>query len=414
MKNLWTVLPPLLSDNFGFIEVLRGSDGCGIIDDSGDYRLEGEGGGHGRHREGFQGRPPEGRRPPDGEFAHHGGRDFHGGKHGGGHGGKGGNSRVIVSGADSQDIVNGTKDKLIESFERAQERYEPKFALFSAGPCGAMIGTDLDDVADTVSKTYGIPAAAVDLTGQKLYDLGISRTSETIIKLLSQPAEKKAGVINILGATGLDWAAEDISGLAEWAKGLGFDIQAQLGGTVISDGIAAMGKAQVNLVAASSGLAAARYLEREFGTPYVVAAPFGEELCKKLAIALDEGHMPSPAQNDQDSDVLIIGEQLASNAIRETLVSMGAAKSVDVASFFTIERTLAAKGDKKLRGEDDLSALINSGKYRMIIADPLMKQLLTSDCKWIDLPHRAFNTYDQVKGIPLLGSKLNEWLDNQL
>ena len=33
MAGLWRMLPPLMADNFGFIEVINQTDGMGIIDD---------------------------------------------------------------------------------------------------------------------------------------------------------------------------------------------------------------------------------------------------------------------------------------------------------------------------------------------------------------------------------------------
>ncbi|MGN0999768.1 MAG: hypothetical protein ACI4PO_09470, partial [Faecousia sp.] len=79
MKNLWTVLPPLLADNFGFLEAVNASDGCGVIDDSGEFRLggghddhgsqegrSGHGGRGGRDRANREGIPPWGRERRDG------------------------------------------------------------------------------------------------------------------------------------------------------------------------------------------------------------------------------------------------------------------------------------------------------------------------------------------------------------
>ena len=390
MKNLWTVMPPLLSDNFGFIEVVKNSDGCGIIDDSGDFRL---GGGHGGH-EGHGGHGGRGSREgrPFGERGHHG--------HRGGKGGKG-SARVAVSGADAQDVTVGTREKVLAAFREARERYAPEFALFSAGPCGAMIGTDLSEIAETVAQNYRIPAAAVDLTGQKTYDTGISKTTEALARLLAEDAEVIPGAVNILGASNLDWAAEDISGVKLWAEQQGYRVLAQPGGTVTAQQMRQMGKAQLNLVTTVSGLAAAKYLQNRFGTPYAAAAPFGLEYA-------------GPVQTEPESaDVLIIGEQFTANAIRKALEQKGMAKGADVATFFQLEKTCGRSGDKRIRGEEGARELLNSGKYHTVIADPLLRPLLQRDCKWIDLPHKALNTYGEASAISLLGSNLDHWLDRQ-
>lgn len=380
MKNLWTVLPPLLSDNFGFVEVIRNSDGCGIIDDSGNYKLKG---GHGDRKERHHSEEHHRERP-------------RGGKHGGGN-----NLRTVVSGVNEHDVTIGTREKLLQVFREAQMQWSPNFVLFSAGPCGAMIGTDLWEIAETVSMEQGIPAAAVDLTGQKTYDIGISKTTEAMAKLLAEDCDVIPGTVNILGATALDWAPEDVDGVKAWAESRGYQVLSQPGGKVTSQQLRQMGKAQLNLVTTVSGMATAKYLQSRFGTPYLAAAPFGEMCC---------------SVSDADAaekDVLIIAEQFTANAIRNALECKKMGKGSDVATFYQLEKSCAKPGDKRIRGEDGARELLNSGSYRTIIADPLLRPLLQRDCNWIDLPHKALNTYSQVTMHSLLGSKLDNWLEDQ-
>lgn len=422
MKNLWTTLPPLLSDNFGLIEVVNASDGCAVIDDSGEFRLDGShGGGQDERRRGsgFDG-GSGGRYSERGGF---GGRGGHGGGsgergggrggHGGRRGGKGGSSRIAVSGASSQDVTTGTREILLQAFRDVQMRCDPRFVLFSAGPCGAMIGTDLAEIAETVSRDNQIPAMAVDLTGQKTYDVGISKTTEAMAKLLALPAEKTPGAINILGATALDWAAADVSGVRDWAVRQGYQVLAQPGGSVTSAQLEVMGKAQCNLVTSVSGLAAARYLQTKFGTPYVAAAPFGLEQCGGLARLLEGGAQPENTER-AGAEALIIGEQFTANAVREALERKGVVQSADVATFFLLDKAYARVGDRKIKGEADVRALLNSGKYRLIAADPLLRPLLQERCRWIDLPHRALNLYTKAEGISLLESGLDNWLEQHV
>lgn len=426
MKNLWTTLPPLLSDNFGLIEVVNASDGCAVIDDSGDFRLDGSHGvgpGEGRRDRGFDGgfggryseRGGSGGRGggPGGRGGGPGERGGGRGGHGGRRGGKGGSSRIAVSGASSQDVTTGTREILLQTFRDVQARCDPRFVLFSAGPCGAMIGTDLAEIAETVSRDEQIPAMAVDLTGQKTYDVGISKTTEALVKLLALPAEKTPGALNILGATPLDWAAADVGGVRDWAVRQGYQVLAQPGGSVTRAQLEVMGKAQCNLVTSVSGLAAARYLQTKFGTPYVAAAPFGLEQCGSLARLLEGGSQPESTER-AGAEALIIGEQFTANAVREALERKGIVPSADVATFFLLDKAYARGGDRKIKGEADARALLNSGKYRLIAADPLLRPLLQESCRWIDLPHRVLNLYTKTEGISLLGSGLDNWLEQHV
>ena len=318
-----------------------------------------------------------------------------------------------MSGAGSEDVTTGTRKILLEAFREVQMRCDPRFVLFSAGPCGAMIGTDLSEIAETVSRDSQIPAAAVDLTGQKTYDVGISKTTEAMAKLLAGPAEKTPGAINILGATALDWAAEDVSGVRDWAVRQGYQVLAQPGSSVTGAQLEAMGKAQFNLVTTVSGLAAARYLQAKFGTPYAAAAPFGLAQCGRLAQLLEGGGPPENAGH-AEAEALIIGEQFTANAVREALERKGIVKGADVATFYLLDKAYARSGDRKIKGEADARELLNSGKYRLIVADPLLHPLLQGSSQWIDLPHRALNLYTKAEGISLLGSNLDNWLEQHI
>lgn len=408
MKNLWTILPPLLSDNNGLIELVKSSDGCAVIDDSGDFRL---GGGHGHG--GHGGRTGEGHRGGFGKD--HGGQDGHRGGHGGhgsGRGGKGSNARTVVSGASAQDVTTGTREAMMEAFQSARSRFDPNFVLLSAGPCGAMIGTDLKEIAETITNDYQIPAMAVDLTGQKAYDVGISKTTEAMAKLLAQPGEVKPGTLNILGSTALDWSTEDLTDIKNWAAQQGWQVLTQPGTAVTAAQLANMGNAQLNWVTSVSGLAAARYLERTFGTPYIAGAPFGVKQVGKLADSMQTPALPDPTE-PFEVDTLIIGEQFAANALRDALEAKGFAKGVDVTTFYQLDKKYARRGDRKIKGEADARELINSGKYRLIVADPILRPLLKTNCEWIDLPHKAMNPYSECTPVSLFGNKLDHWLDSR-
>lgn len=380
MKNLWTVMPPLLSDNFGFVEVIKGSDGCGVIDDSGKFKLKG---GHGDRKDRRHGEKPHGEQRRE---------EKRGGDK---------NLRITVSGANEHDVTIGTREKLLQASREAQSQWSPGFILFSAGPCGAMIGTDLSEIAETVSVEQGIPAAAVDLSGQKTYDIGISKTTQALAKLLAEDGDPLPGTVNILGATALDWAAEDVAGVKAWAESQGYQVLAQPGGAVTSQQLRQMGKAQLNLVTTVSGMATARYLQSRFGTPYLAAAPFGEQ------------YHGSAHKDTTEADVLIIAEQFTANAIRSALENKKMGRGADVGTFYQLEKSCARAGDRRIRGEDAARELLNSGKYHTILADPLLRPMLRADCKWIDLPHKALNTYGQVAMPSFLGSKLDDWLENQ-
>lgn len=370
MRKLWKILPPLMADNFGFIETMRQTDGVGIIDDCGAYRLTRE------------------RR-------------------------KGQDLRVCHTEINSEDVVGGTRQKVLDAFEKVQERYNGKFALLTAGPCSAMIGTDLDEAAEQISKQNGIPARAVKLSGHKTYDEGISETLYTMAVLLCEEQQVIANSVNLLGANTFDWQEEMPQKIRSWFECQGIHVIANLGGKETSPNIKRMPAASMNVVLTVSGLKAAKYLQQQFGTPYVAMAPFGAKW-GELLIESIRGQQPvqSHIMDEEDAQVLIIGEQLMANAIRETLIREYGIKRIQVASFYKLSKELAAPHDIRIRDEDDAKRLLGESSYRMVIADPLLRSMASETVKWIGLPHKVFSLYGENKTLPsLLGKQLNDWLE---
>lgn len=303
----------------------------------------------------------------------------------------------------------------MDDFEEVKARLDPRFVLLSAGPCGAMIGTDLNEIAETITRESGLPAAAVNLTGQRPYDIGISKTMEAMARLLAKPMEVHPGTVNLLGGNALDWSPEDVEGVKTWIEEQGLRVLSQPGGKVTAAQLETMASAQINLVTTVSGLAAARYLQGRFGTPYIAMTPFGRANCKQLLKTVDGGYQPELAVPQVSADALIIGEQLTANAIRAELEDSGAVRAADVATFYSLEKGSARPGDRRIRGEEDARALLQSGGYRLILADPLMRGFAPGDCKWVDLRHRAFNTYSEENDAPVLtADNLNTWLNRNL
>lgn len=366
MKNLWMFLPPLLADNFGMIEVLRRSDGCGVIDDSGEFRLG---------------------------ASRHGGPD----------------TRVTVSNVENTDVITGTKEKVLSYAREIADRYRPAFLLFSAGPCGAMIGTDLGELAEAFAQESGIPCGAAELTGQKTYDVGISKTLEGMAKLLAKPAEVEQGSVNLIGGTALDWNEEDLAGARRWLERQGYHVIAQPGAEITADEVRQMAKAEWNVVTTVSGLAMARYLEREFGTPYLALAPFGEVNCR----ALLERKEPEPPEGAKVT-TLIVAEQLTGNAVRAVLEELRPGETAQVCTFYQLDKKCARPGDRRLKGEEDARTLLASGGFERVIADPLLRGFAPKETTWIDLPHKALHTYGTCTPRSLLGGNCDQWLKSSL
>ncbi len=373
MKNLYQYLAPFLADTFGFQEVIDVTDGMGILEDCSPYK------------------GMVSRADPSAEY---------------------GGSRLVSSNIRMEDVIGGTRDRLLQTFRANAGRYDPSFVLVGNAPVALMIGTDLEDVAASITAESGIPAAAVELGGHRYYDSGVSATLLALAKLLVHPSEEKIqNGINLLGGNAIDLARHNVRGIRQWAEEQGFSVISQWGGPESAENLKRAGMAQVNLVTAASGLATARWMEKQLGIPYVAAAPFGASWSAQVAAALRQRKQPDYTPSGGPPQILLLGEQLTCNAIRATLELDFGVTGVQVASFFTMDKALSELKDQRLKSETALQTLLAEGGHRLALGDPELNRFPQAP-RWVPLSHGAVGLEGSIP--PLVGAQLNRWLENAL
>lgn len=393
MKRLWKFVPPCMSDILGFQAVLNHTDGVGIVDDSSHYKPL-------QHEKSGDYQPGRGGRKSGGGGLFKKGKLFSG-------------VRIVASEIEEADVISGTAAKVREAVKIGKEQFRPKFVLLTTAPCASMINSDLEEIADEISQNDGIPAATVKLDGQKDYLYGISCTLEAMGKLLLEPRDRIPGTVNLLGCSTIDWPEEAVQETQRWLEAGGFTVLSRWGVEESTENLKKAPAASVNLVVNVAGLRLARYMEQEFDIPYVVGAPFGAEQCTRLLEELKAGgRQAEPSKPSDAPEALIIGEQLAGNALRSLLYGQGFC-NVQVCSFFEMDKREMQPGDKKLVSEDELTGLLESGSLRLVLGDPdyrLGKQL-----PWIALPNQGNNAPSvRIAPISLVGEKGDRWLREQL
>ncbi len=403
MKRLWTYIPPCMSDVLGFQDTMNNTEGLAIIDDASGYKPS-------RFAASTQPQAEGGFRGGRG----HGGFGGHG--HGGGRGGFGGERKVVSTELEESDIVEGTMKKVMAAFRSAAAERTPKFVLLATAPCAAMIGTDLGEAAAKITEETGIPAAALDLDGQKDYLYGIGKTLEAMGKLLLKPAAKRPGTVNLLGCNTVDWPPEQVAAAAEWIEGEGYTVLSRWGSPESHENLLAASAASANLVVNISGLRLAQYMEVTFGIPYVMGAPFGEGQCRDILDQLmgagRELKRLTPVENPR---ILVLGEQLLANAIRHTLLKKGL-RGVKVASFFELSRNFDGVEGVKLNSEEELRTLLTAPGLELVLgsADYRLPETPAS-VKWIGLPD--FSSWAPANRVPAqvwVRERLDQWLEEKL
>lgn len=392
MKRLWKEVPPCMSDIMGFQAVLNHTEGIGIVDDSSNYKpLQHEKKGDYQGGRGHRG----GEEKTNGLFKK--GKLFSG-------------VRIVASEIEEKDAVSGTAPKVQEAARIAMNQFHGKFALLTTAPCAAMIGTELEEIADQITDKYGIPAAAVKLDGQKDYLYGISCTLEAMGKLLLKEQPQIPGTVNLLGTSTIDWTAEMVQSAEKWLEKAGFRVISRWGTEETLENLQKAPAASVNLAVSVAGIRLARWMEQEFGIPYVVGAPLGTSGCKRLEKLLHGEADSEENISAEEAEILILGEQVGANALRSGLLSQGM-RNIRVCSFYEMDKNLMQPGDKKLVSEEELAEQLTAPGLRTVFGDPDYRLKCAGALTWVPMCNRAgIAPSVRVEPENLIENRLENWL----
>ena len=319
----------------------------------------------------------------------------------------GNSSAVFSSELREIDAVIGDDEKLLHKIEDAVSLLNRSFIAVLGSPSPMVMGTDYAALADSLSKKTGLPALAFDTNGIEYYDKGAGAAflelTKRFVKSPSIMRENCENHINIIGATPLDIGSErHIQKLVSLLSKAGCNRVSCWGMGSTLEEIEDAASANLNIVVSLSGIGAANYLYQSYNVPYLIGIPIGERPAQnflervrtflnfnydyKLPLDIKESSL-----NTQN--VLVIGEQVMSNSIRNCLrMDMGMSE-INTASFFDMSNSLMEEDDVRLRDEDDLAVLINDSKYDFIIGDPLYKEFLKkSNVVFIEFPHIAVSS----------------------
>ena len=284
-------------------------------------------------------------------------------------------SLIYISGLNDIDAITGNDDKLIENIVYAAGEMKPKFIALANSPLPYLNGTDFKGICRILEQKTGLPCFYVQTNAMHDYSAGASAAYLAFAKKFLKPLPKRAGNkpgANILGATPLDHAAtrfemsDEYEIVSNWSYGTSFE-----------EAVKAT-SADVNIVVSSAGLAAARYMQEEFGIPY-----------KFLGDYLDVRR--------EKSKCYIVGEAVTSG-FAASQIKTRYGKDYNVVATTEITDGLLGENDIRCHGEEEIRAALADAE--VIIADPLFKLVAPKNAKFIELPHFAMSGRLYLKQIP--------------
>lgn len=284
-------------------------------------------------------------------------------------------SAIFSAGLRDMDAILGRDDRLVAKLTDAAEKIDANFAAVIGTPVPAVIATDYRALQRMCEKKTNLPILTVDTNGMELYDVGEEKAWLTLFKTFAgkdvasqkeaseEDDSSKKMKIGVLGLTPHD--VSDLKIEEKFRKSenenthyICYGMRAGI------DKVKTAGSADKNLVVAPAALETAKYLEKEFGTPYEVGYPFVDELIPELGY--------------ESKKILIIHQQVIANAIRQEIRTRSDEqnKEVTVASWFMMKSELSEEGDLSLKEEKDYCKLVQNGNYDVVFADENMRGLV--------------------------------------
>ena len=284
-------------------------------------------------------------------------------------------SAIFSAGLRDMDAILGRDDRLVAKLTDAAEKIDANFAAVIGTPVPAVIATDYRALQRMCEKKTNLPILTVDTNGMELYAVGEEKAWLTLFKTFAgkdvasqkeaseEDDSSKKMKIGVLGLTPHD--VSDLKIEEKFRKSenenthyICYGMRAGI------DKVKTAGSADKNLVVAPAALETAKYLEKEFGTPYEVGYPFVDELIPELGY--------------ERKKILIIHQQVIANAIRQEIRTRSDEQNteVTVASWFMMKSELSEEGDLSLKEEMDYCKLVQNGNYDIVFADENMRGLV--------------------------------------
>lgn len=284
-------------------------------------------------------------------------------------------SAIFSAGLRDMDAILGRDDRLVAKLTDAAEKIDANFAAVIGTPVPAVIATDYRALQRMCEKKTNLPILTVDTNGMELYDVGEEKAWLTLFKTFAgkdvasqkeaseEDDSSKKMKIGVLGLTPHD--VSDLNIEEKFRKSenenthyICYGMRAGI------DKVKTAGSADKNLVVAPPALETAKYLEKEFGTPYEVGYPFVDELIPELGY--------------ERKKILIIHQQVIANAIRQEIRTRSNEQNteVTVASWFMMKSELSEEEDLSLKEEMDYCKLVQNGNYDIVFADENMRGLV--------------------------------------
>ncbi len=327
-------------------------------------------------------------------------------------------SMMFISALTEMDAIMGNDEKLVNDCVSAAHDLHPEFIALCGSPMPMMTGVDFAAIAAEIRGQTGIPTFGLNTNGTVSYISGAAQAFEALVREYAHPVPKREGTgVNILGMTPLDFPLGAERSVRRWLTENGMELVCNLGMGSVLDDVKQMTSARVNLVVSQTGAAAAEYLRKYLGMPYVFGVPIGRGFSAKLAEQLRAAAEPAVGGaladgllSESDADTLVIGEAVYSASVCAALYEDMGIRAHLLCPLPCDDRFLAHTGGERIFAEEDIERYALEMHPRTVIADPLYRYIVPEGARHIGLPHLAFSGRSFQRSIPdLINTDIKEY-----
>lgn len=305
----------------------------------------------------------------------------------------------IVMGADEY-----AKEKIIESYRRVGGA----FVALLGTPTSTMIGTDFRGLGAEIEKEIGVPVIFVETSGLYSYEKGQEETYNTLADYAEKSTFSEKADIHIIGATPLDaWDYGQKSEFMNLISCCGAGTPCIWGDENTIEVIGSLKTSRLNIAVSVSAVKTVKRLEKLYGTPYIIGFPVGRKAldrweCMLKGIPVQCGARQAAAKLS-DKRILIVGEQIASNMLREMLHDEFGCKTADIITFFKAEKELLKGQDYAAAAESEFIELLKKReKYDIVIGDQFLTRAVPYEVQTIPVPSIAISGMVFMRQSPVL------------
>lgn len=304
-------------------------------------------------------------------------------------------SMVYCSGLREMEAIMGNDDILTEKIISAAKELNPKFIAILGSPVPMLIGTDFKGISTEIENNLNIHVMGFNTTGLSYYNIGIEMAGVELIKRFSnENVEKTVNSVNLIGATPLDFNdLKNIQSIESFFEDTDIKINSKLFMNSSLEDVKNLFKGDFNIPLSSGGYKISKYLNKKYSMPFLPCIPIGtgKSFIKAYNTFISKDKSYINKNFERREKLLILGDQLISNSIRNELYDMGFNSKICVGTMFGLEKDISFPCDLNIVSESHLREIFKSSDFKKIIADPIYKAVLSENgnVDFIEMPHLA-------------------------